>query len=250
MHILERPTRLVVKLMESTDASSRPPTAAAAALSVDEQGQREGGIKDEPLVLTDLPSTVSAGENKKLPQFAVLSVYDAQDEAAAGGNLTQPVTVNGESRRQIRLRVFEGEFVASPDIMTDLPAAADNSSIPPAEGDELAPDDVAPQPKSTQWYFVLERSLTNMQQQEPEAKAASQDQASDEDEASAGPENHIEKPEVRLDEVVVENSKGLALFQRLALPAATLPGSYHILCESVSSTDSLPPVVINVSIAG
>lgn len=80
------------------------------------------------------------------------------------------------------------------------------------------------------------------------APEASADQTNEE-ETSAGPESTTEEPpKERLNEVVVENLKGMAHFQRLALPATMLPGSYHILCESVSSTDSLPLAVINLSI--
>lgn len=199
-------------------------------------------------MLTDLPSTVSVGEDKKLSHFVVLSVFDALDEATG---ITQPVAVSGESERQIRCRVFEGEYVASPDTAPLEPAANDNGSSPPTAGNQQATEDGVTSPKNTQWYFVLERDTTIIQQQEAEervAPGASADQTNEE-EAPAGPESTTEEPpEERLNEVVVENLKGMAHFQRLALPATTLPGSYHILCESVSSTDSLPLVIINLSV--
>ncbi|GAB9466534.1 hypothetical protein Gpo141_00003906 [Globisporangium polare] len=220
----ERPTRLVVKLASTASISSRPSTGAissrpSTAAQISEQVPSVGD-EGEPLVLTDLPSTVSIGENKKLPQFVVLSVYDPPDEDTE-----------------------------------NPPAAAENSSLLPAEGDQQTPNDVTTPLKNTQWFFVQQKDFTSSTAREgtekevaPPAPEASADENNGEGTAAGSESTTEEQPEERMAELVVENAMGIAHFQRLALPATTLPGIYHILCESVSSTDSLPLVVINLCV--
>lgn len=236
----ERATRLEVKLVGTRTGNSRPSSAATA--TPDDQRGDEG---DERLL--ELPPTLSI-DDKKLPHLVVLSVYDVLDDASADCAVsTTPVVVLGESHRQVRLRVFEGSY--------DPNAVADQSMVD-ADTNTLGDDqeaEKAPASSRGQWQFVLLDEPVDSESCTMEDAVAlgkeleEQTQAPDPSTAPTG-EDAVAARETCVGEVLVENARGKARIQRLGLPAVTLPGTYHIMCESVSPSDSLPPVIINLSI--
>lgn len=228
----ERTTRLVVKIVETS-------------------GDKQPGNGDEGKLM-DLPPTLAI-EGKKLPHLVVLSVFDRADASDS-----VDVVVQGESCRRIRLRVFEGQY--SPTDQPAVPAAA--AVVPPASNDRsTTPNEETKQESETtpaQWWFVvdsgneetatLDSTEASTTQEEPKQEKLAVD--TNPAERGDGTEDPavVEREEgARLETVSMENCGGKAHFQRLALPSATLVGDYHIVCESVTS-DSLPPVIINLSV--
>lgn len=263
----ERASRLDVKLVShrtqsiagvTGSTSSRPASAAVSARSVEQQQQQQ--VEEE--VLLDLPSPLSI-ENKTLPHLVVLSIRESAAVADLSGATSDSVTMQGESRRQIRLRVFEGQFdssTAAAAVSARASPPTDTKELPPAASAALNDEqqeqaqqqasDEADTPRSAQWYFVLPDSASTdtssslqtarVQEDVDEPAAAAVD--------GAEPEETGAK-ESRVSEVVVETSDGKASVERLALPASTLPGSYYVLVESLASSDALPTAVIHLTVA-
>lgn len=136
---LEYATRLEVKLLGRSSPASRPSSTPAALLANDQQSEKS----DERLL--ELPPTLAL-EAKQLPHLVVCSVYDRPDDTAAYA--ATPVVVVGESRRQLRLRVFEGAY--EEDSVTGIGTGAD--AAPVTEDDTLF--DNAPTPQRAPWYFL------------------------------------------------------------------------------------------------
>ncbi|GLE04486.1 hypothetical protein PINS_up013441 [Pythium insidiosum] len=137
----------------------------------------------------------------RLPSLVALSLHDEQGCETA-------TVVKGESGRRLRLRVFEG-----------LP--------PQGEADNQNSDGA-----SSQWQFAI---LSESEDQQPALESttkAAADSSADENEE----ENSEVPDQLRMTEVIAENSTGLAWFRGLALPSNSLVGCYHIICDSLDDT--------------
>lgn len=174
---------------------------------------------------TDAPAKLVIN-SKKLPPLAF--VCCCTQESPDG----QPAQVTGESGRRVVLRIFEDQG--------PLPMPTTNS-----ESIDSHADGSSPQPPK-QWYFAFPCNPTV--DIEPHDGGGNVDEGDVEKEVLADENAPLEqKDELRVDSIDGECKTGIAIFRGLTLPAATLPGNYTLICESLAS-DGLEPVCLPLAV--
>lgn len=173
--------------------------------------EAEASIR-EP-VYCDLPAqiVVEKKQTSRLPPLAVVCLH----ESPITGDLL-PVT--GETGRQLRLRIFE---VSTQPAIARVGSQSDLSTVA-SEVEE-----------PSQWRFaVFDENATKAEAN-----------------VDATPEGTEGAPnEVFMEEVIVTNRSGVAVFTGLQLPSASLLEAYELVCESVNGGDHFDPLKLPIQL--
>jgi hypothetical protein len=165
----------------------------------------------------DVSGMITLDKKAQIPRLAVISLHESALEST-------PSIVHGESGRLLRLRVFKGQI----------------SAPVQSAGDGTGPSEAITPP--SQWHFALVVESPPTDDQDDQVPNL---------ESSTPNEDELEvttPAEQQISELIVSNNAGISVFEKLALPTATLIGTYHLVCDSIDSGDDLVPIFMTLQV--